>query len=229
MKLRFVGNQKVTGDVTSFVFQPEQPVSWQAGQYFHYLFPHPNEDDRGHERWFTNSAAPSESKVMISTRIAAQKGSSFKQALQNLKQGDEIEADGPKGSFVIEDPARNYIWVAGGIGITPFRSMLAEADTKSQQFKIDLLYANRDPANIPFKDELDQYSAKNPNLKIEYISEPNRIDASLIKQRIDSTENPLVYISGPEPMVKDFAEKLKELGMSEDILKLDDFPGYETY
>lgn len=229
MKLRYDGSQKVTNDVTSFIFEPEEPVKWQAGQYLHYLMPHPDEDERGHERWFTNSAAPNEGKVVISTRIAAERGSSFKRALLNLEPGEEIEADAPKGSFVIEDPGRNYIWVAGGIGITPFRSILAEASTQGQQLKVDLLYANRNADNIPFKEELERYAADNSDFKIEYFNDPNRLDTKAIKERIDSTQNPLVYISGPEPMVKDFAQKLKELGVTEEIVKLDDFPGYDAY
>jgi len=228
MKLRLIEKHNITSDVVSFVFEPEEPVSWQAGQYFHYLLPHDKEDERGHERWFTNSAAPSEKHIMITTRITSEKGSSFKQALLNLEPGSEVEADGPKGSFVVDDPVRNYIFVAGGIGVTPFRSILVEASDQNQQLKVDLLYGNR-AGEIPFKEELENLASKNPSLKIEYITDPQRIDAELIKERVDTTENPLVYISGPKPMVIDLAEKLKSLGVSEDIIKTDNFPGYENY
>lgn len=228
MKFVFTGSEKVTSDVTSFMFKSEQSVSWTPGQYFHYSFPHQNEDDRGHERWFTNSAAPFENKIMISTRIASDHGSSFKHALLNLKPGDSLEADGPKGSFVIEDPSRNYVFVAGGIGITPFRSILAEADHNNQKLNISLLYANR-KGEIPFKEELDKFAASNPNLKIDYVDEPRRLDGEIIKKAIDAIDNPLVYISGPKPMVNDLAEQLKALGVSEDVIVLDTFPGYENY
>lgn len=226
MKFRFVRSEAVTSDVTSYIFKPEQPVSWQSGQYFHYLLPHADEDDRGHERWFTNSAAPTEGHVMISTRLNAERSSTFKTALQTLKPGDEVEADGPEGDFTVEDSARNYIFVAGGIGITPFRSILTEAARQGQQLHVHLLYANRNQ-EIPFADELDQLAAANPHLTIEYIIDPERINAELIKQRFDATENPLVYLSGPEPMVKGLAKDLAELGLPEEQIKLDDFPGYE--
>jgi ferredoxin-NADP reductase len=226
MKFKFVRSEPVTSDVTSFIFEPEQPVSWQPGQYFHYLLPHTDEDDRGHERWFTNSAAPAEGNVMISTRLNSEHSSTFKTALQALQTGDEIEADGPEGDFTVEDPARNYIFVAGGIGITPFRSILTEAARNGQQLHVQLLYANRNQ-EIPFAEELDQLAATNPHLTIEYIVNPQRIDAGLIKDRAAAMDNPLIYLSGPEPMVKGLAKDLAELDVPEAQIKLDDFPGYE--
>ncbi|HEX5797681.1 MAG TPA: FAD-dependent oxidoreductase [Candidatus Saccharimonadales bacterium] len=227
MKLRFVRSERVVGDVVSFIFELEQPITWKPGQYMHYLFPHENEDDRGHERWFTNSAAPFEGHIMISTRISEQ-GSSFKRALRALQPRDEIEADGPEGDFTVEDPERNYIFIAGGIGITPFRSILYDAYNKGIKLKVKLLYATRNE-DIPFKDELDLFAANNPDMSIEYIVDPQVIDNELLKKRIDELENPVVYVSGPKPMVKSFAKDLKELGLGKENIKTDDFPGYEGY
>jgi len=226
MKFKLVNKQPVAGDVVSFVFEPEQTVSPKAGQYFHYVLPHDDADDRGEERWFTNSAAPSEGHVMISTRLVDEK-SSFKRALDALRPGEEVEADGPEGSFVVDDFSREYIFVAGGIGITPFRSILAEAKSNGSPLKATLLYGNRNE-NIPFKDELDAIAATNPSVVIKYLIEPERIDAVLVKQHVDEADDPLVYVSGPEPMVKSLGEELKGLGVAEGSIKLDDFPGYET-
>lgn len=228
MKLRLKSQKQEVEGIRSFIFEPEEPLSWQPGQYMHYLLPHQNEDDRGHERWFTNSAAPFENCVMISTRIDPERPSTFKQALQALQPGDAIEGDGPEGDFTLEDPTRNYIFVAGGIGITPFRSILSEAGHNGTKLKVNLLYANRDN-NIPFKEELDKLAAANPNLKIEYIVNPDKIDKKLLEQRIDATENPVVYVSGPKPMALAFADQLSELGLSKENIKIDDFPGYEIY
>jgi glycine betaine catabolism B len=227
MNMRFILSQPVKGNVRSFIFEPVQPTDWQPGQYFHYVLPHEHADDRGTERWFTNAAAPSEGHVMISTRIDAERSSSFKQALLTLRPGDEIETDGPEGDFTITDETRNYIFVAGGIGITPFRSILAEADAQKQKLNVTLLYANRDH-EIPFSEELDKFAHNNPNLRIEYIVQPDRINAEVLKQHIEAVENPLVYISGPEPMVKDFSQLLTDLGLPPEAVKLDDFPGYEA-
>ena len=225
MTLKFTGSQPVAGNVVSFSFESDDSLQWLPGQYMHYILPHADADDRGTERWFTNSAAPSEGKVMISTRIDAEHGSSFKRVLQSLKPGDTIEADGPEGDFTVDDEARNYLFVAGGIGITPFRSILTEAHAKGAQLHVTLLYANRDE-NVPFKDELEQYVADNVNLHIDYFITPKALDADQIKQYADNLEDPLVYLSGPEPMVKSFANDLETLGISKESLKLDDFPGY---
>jgi ferredoxin-NADP reductase len=191
----------------------------------HYVLPHPDADDRGTERWFTNSAAPSENHIMISTRIDTEHGSSFKRALQALKPGDEVEADGPEGDFTVEDESKNYVFVAGGIGITPFRSILTEAHAQNKQLHVHLIYANRDQ-NIPFDDELKQLAADNPNLTIEYFTAPQTVTSEIIKQRADSLENSMVYLSGPEPMVKSLGAELEQLGLDKARIKLDDFPGY---
>jgi ferredoxin-NADP reductase len=226
MILTFTGSHLVKGNVVSFDFQPREGFAWRPGQYIHYTLPHRDVDERGDERWFTNSAAPFEGKVTISTRIDNEHGSSFKRALAALKPGDEVEADEPEGDFTIEDDARNYIFVAGGIGITPFRSMLAEAHAKAQELKVTLLYANRND-EIPFRQELEQYAMDNPHLSIDYIIQPETLDTTHIMQAVDKVKNPLVYLSGPEPMVKQLAADLKSLGLDAASVKLDDFPGYE--
>jgi len=226
MKLKFTGYQPVKGHVVSFSFKPETPLSWQPGQYMHYVLPHPDSDDRGTERWFTNSAAPSEGKVMVSTRIDDAHGSSFKRALVALRPGDEVEADGPEGDFTVEDESQQYIFVAGGIGITPFRSILTEAHAQGKQLNVDLLYANRDE-DIPFKEQLESYAADNPNLIIEYFMGSNKLGAETIKQRAENAGSALIYLSGPEPMVKGLAVELEQLGVDKGTIKLDDFPGYE--
>jgi ferredoxin-NADP reductase len=227
MKLKLVSKTPVTADVVSFVFEPDTPLTWQPGQYLHYVLPHPDADDRGVERWFTNSAAPSEGHVQISTRLANENGSSFKRALNALNVGDEVEADGPEGDFTVEDFDRHYVFVAGGIGITPFRSILVEAQKQGSPIKATLLYGNRSN-DIPFKEELDLIASVNPELEISYVVDPERIDATLVKQYVDAAQDPLVYLSGPEPMVKGLGAELKELGVDEAVIKIDDFPGYEA-
>jgi ferredoxin-NADP reductase len=226
MKLRLDSIIDREGDVKEFRFKPEQPLSWAAGQYMHYVLPHDDADDRGEERWFTNSAAPSEQEVRITTRLNHDRSSSFKTALQSLTPGDEIESDGPEGDFTVQDPARNYLFIVGGIGITPVRSMLTEAAAQGRQLRATVLYANRNQ-DIPFRDELDNLQAANPDLTVRYLVDPERLDESTLSSAISAADDPLVYISGPEPMVKALGEQVKTLGVTEENLKIDDFPGYE--
>lgn len=225
MKLKLVATRQETKDVKSFIFQPEQPLSWQAGQYLYYSLPHQDEDDRKDKRWFTNSAAPSEGHVMITTRFTPDTGSSFKKALFSLPIGTEIEAEEPEGDFVVDDPNKDYIFIAGGIGITPYRSILTEAAAKGQSLRVHLLYAYRSD-DIPFRQELDSMAAKNPQLKIDYIVNPQKINDDVLKEALAQTPEAIVYVSGPEPMVEDLKDTLMKLGVEEDRIKTDYFPGY---
>jgi ferredoxin-NADP reductase len=190
----------------------------------HYVFPHPSEDDRGEERWFTISAPPYEKNITLTTRFTDEKGSSFKKALKNLKAGDTIEADGPKGKFVIEDFDKKYILVAGGIGITPYYSMLMQFNHEGRMPDIELLYANRDE-NLVFLDKLESLAAKHPNLSIKKFVGDRHVGADDLKSYADDQSN-IIYLSGPEPMVETFEEQLQDMGVPENRLKSDFFSGY---
>lgn len=227
MKLIFVGSKLIASDVKSFIFKSDKPISWTAGQFIYYTLVHPSPDDRGTRRWFTIAAPPSKGEIMITTRILSDKGSSFKHALNSLKPGDAIEANEPEGDFTLTDISRNYVFIAGGIGITPYYSILTEAAIKNQKLKVHLVYANRTD-DISFKSELDELSANNPDLKIDYVIEPNRIDDKLLNQLIKETDNPLIYISGPEPMVEALTDQIIGLGVPKDSVKSDYFPGYKA-
>jgi len=201
MKLILFEVVNLKDDVKTFVFSSNEIVNWIPGQFLHITLNHPDEDDRGHERWFTISSAPSEGKIAITTRIVSNKPSSFKLALNALNQGDEIEADHPDGDFIIQGPDANYIFVAGGIGITPFRSIIKQASLNKIMPNITLLYANR-TVEVAFQNELDDIQLAYSNLKIRYVFSPAKIDKALLSQTIESNDNPLIYVSGPEPMVE---------------------------
>lgn len=227
MILTFLDSEKREADVETFRFKSGQPVMWRAGQYLHYTLPHDNPDDRGIRRWFTIAAPPSGGEIRITTRIVeGQQRSTFKEALHNLKSGDTVEAEAPEGDFTVDDPNRDLIFIAGGIGITPYYAMLAEADANSQKLRVHLLYANR-TNKIVFRDEFKTFQAHNPDLRIDYIIQPDRLDDERLRQALKEATNPLIYISGPEPMVDAIAEQLATLGVSKDGIKLDHFPGYQ--
>ena len=224
MKLRLIQRRPETPDVETFIFEPDQLVQWQPGQYMHYVFPHDSEDDRGHERWFTIAAAPFENHLQITTRFTPDKGSSFKKALKALQVGQTIEADGPKGKFIITEPNKTHALVAGGIGITPYRSMLAQMDHDGQDLKIELLYANRDD-NFVFGAELERIEKAHHNFRIHKFVGERHIEAADLKPYVDDPQA-IIYLSGPEPMVEAFEEMLQNMGLPEERLKTDFFPGY---
>lgn len=143
MKAKLISIKPETEDITSFTFEPEKPLKWEAGQFLRYVLPHKDMDDRHDDRFFTISAAPFQGNPQITTRFVAQ-SSTFKRTLKKLPIGGEIQIDEPEGTFTVTDPTRSYIFVAGGLGITPFRSILAEADHYGQKLKVRLLYGNHD-------------------------------------------------------------------------------------
>src|SRR5215216_5157547 len=137
----------------SFQFEPERPFAFAAGQYLHYTLQDGESDDRGLSRYFTIASAPSERSVLLTTRLSTP-GSSFKRALSSLQPGAVVEADGPAGDFVYANPERPAVFIAGGIGITPFRSILVDLTSRPLASEITLLYANSTP-DIPFRRVFD--------------------------------------------------------------------------
>jgi ferredoxin-NADP reductase len=227
MELKLIGHKSLSDNVESFLFKPDQPLSWQPGQYMHYFFEHPGADDRGIERWFTISSPPYEKTLAITTRFAGDKGSTFKKALKTMPLGTAIKADGPGGKFVIGDASKKLVLVAGGIGITPYYSMLMQMDHDGQDIKADLLYANRD-ANFVFGPQLDALEQKHPGFHIHKFVGDRHIELSDLKPYADDPDT-IIYLSGPEPMIETFEETLKEkLNVPEERVKTDFFPGYEA-
>src|SRR5919204_3225778 len=155
MKLTLKEIRPEASDVTSFLFEPEGELTWEAGQYLRYTLPHPDADDRGVRRYFTVSSAPHERHVRLTTRRSAERGSTFKRALFALEPGATVEAEAPAGPFTIDEPNGRYLLVAGGIGITPFRAILADLARRDRPPPGKLLYANRND-EIVFRGELDR-------------------------------------------------------------------------
>src|SRR6185312_1129439 len=154
MKLTLSERRQETPDILTFRFAAPWLKDWKPGQYLHYTLEHPSPDDRGVERWFTIASAPFEEYVQLTTRFS-EKSSTFKKALRALNVGEAIEADGLEGEFTVENPRRRLVFIAGGIGVTPYRSILLALDRAKAPIDVDLLYANRDES-FPFRDELEE-------------------------------------------------------------------------
>ena len=223
MKMKLIVSIEQQPGVHTFVFEPSQPISWQPGQYMHYVLEHPNPDERGTERWFTIASPPYEKNIQITTRLASEEGSSFKKALMAMKIGDNIEADGPKGQFILKEGDYHHVLIAGGIGITPYHSMLAQLAHDSQPANAELLYANNDD-NFVFDDELASWAAKDPTLKIHKFIDKH-IQVEDLKSYL-SDEKSVYYLSGPRAMVERYESLLPDLGVAKDQIMTDYFPGY---
>ena len=225
MKLTLISKKQETPNVFTFIFKPETPLAWTAGQFLNYKLEDPQPDERSTRRFFSIASAPFEENIQITTKFVPGDGSTFKRDLQKLEVGDSIEANGPSGEFIIDDPQKEYIFIAGGIGVTPFRAILKDLEHNNLHPKITLLYANRDN-NFVFKDEFTELLEKDTNLSIHYFVDPQRIDETAIKQYVPNLLTSVFYVSGPEPMVEAFEKMLAQMGVLDENIKRDYFPGY---
>lgn len=225
MKLKLSRKKEEVPGVTSFILEPEEPFTWRAGQYLHYTLPHESADSRKIERYFTISSAPFEKNIRITTRLS-EEGSSFKKTLFDLPIGSEIDVGYPDGHFVVDDPDKEMVFIAGGIGVTPYRSILLDLDHRELPINVTLLYANRDE-NFVYKSDLEELAERHEQLKIHYFVSPQKIDEDAIRKLVPDLGKPIMYISGPEPMVQAFEKMLAQMGVPDDHIKRDYFPGYD--
>lgn len=225
-KLKLMKKEEISRNVYSFTFQNTENLKWKAGQYLQIILPHQDPDDRGTKRFFTISSAPYEKVVMITTRIEVENSSTFKKALININVGDFLECSEPKGKFIVEDLSKKIIFIAGGIGITPMRSILLELVYEKKHFVADLLYANRDE-NIIFKDELEEIEHFNKHFRIYNFIAPRIINEDELDSIYKEYTDVIFYLSGPINMIKAIENILYKKGVIKEYIKTDYFPGYD--
>lgn len=210
--------------VSTFRFEAGS-AKWRAGQYYVFFTPSALFDKRTPFRPFSISSAPDEGYIQITTRIV-ESPSKFKQGLLNLKKGDKVYAVGPYGIFSLKAKAKHHVMLAGGIGITAFRSILKQAALGGDVSKVTLLYSGKDQKFL-FGPELEELAAQYPGLQIHTISSPERINAEMVKKHIADPKDATFYISGPKPMVVGLSKELQsELRIPARNIKKDSFKGY---
>ena len=220
MKLLFREIKKEAQNAYSLIFDPNSELIWNAGEYVEIKLPHENVDDRGIERYFSISSAPSEGIVMITTRFFDEKASSFKKAFFELKTGESIEVKKPSNSdsfFNANDSKKEYIFLTAGIGITPVRSVIKEYHLKGRHLKGTLLYANKNDEYI-FGEELGRMSKDMPNFSLEKYH-GKRIGREVLEELLKEYTNSIFNISGTREFTTQMKEMLlKDLNM--DILNV---------
>ena len=194
-------------------------------------------DEKKDHREFSIASSPNDKgMLMIATRM---RGSAFKRSLAEMPLGNEVKAEGPHGSFTLhENPNLKAAFIAGGIGITPIRSMVKYAAEEKLPHAITLLYSNRTPEVAPFLDDLQKWAAENPNFRfvptitdMQSAKKPwngrtRRIDAAFLKETLGDGGNTIFYVVGPPGMVQGVTEALKEFGASRDDIRFEEFTGY---
>ncbi|HUA13441.1 MAG TPA: FAD-dependent oxidoreductase [Candidatus Sulfotelmatobacter sp.] len=232
MRLTFSHSQAEASNIKTFFFEPEQEIDYTAGQYIELTIKHPRPDERGIKHWFTLSSSPTDALVSITTKFS-EPSSTFKKALANLSRGDKVDFNGPFGDFVLPKLIQTpLVFVAGGIGITPFHSILSWLIANHEQRPIKLIYGVKNEDEIIFLDvfkRADQpVSIVVENPSDSWGGEMGKLNADLILGIGQPTEDSLVYVSGPEPMVEALEKELIKKGIKKSQLVLDFFPNYTS-
>lgn len=215
-------------------------IQYTAGQYAFFKLDDVYGDAKGPIRHFSIASSPTEHDyIMISTRI---RDTPYKQELASLEKETKILAWGPHGEFVLHnDHSKPAVFLSGGIGVTPFRSMIKFATDKQLPIKIIMFDSNRNQQNILYKEEFDSWARQNKNFKVIYTiteeetsdknltEEHGRVDKSMLERYLSKHEidNAVFYICGPPGMLKAMQELLqKDLQIPKDRLKVEAFTGY---
>lgn len=221
--LRLKEKEHLVDNVWAFRFTSDKAVTWTPGQFTRVEIPHDSPDEEGTKRWFTISSTPQDGFIQITTRIT---GSTFKQALAALEPGDEIQLiEQPDGDMVWQKSDKPLVLIAGGIGITPFYSMLKARNQSGEQLPAILIYSGR-TSDLPFKAELEEMAKLHPEFTVLYV-----IGELLTVQKLTALVPEInaseVYISGPEAMVEGLGKQLQDNGLAGEKLHKDFFPHYD--
>lgn len=234
MKVTLDHTHDEASNIRTFYFKPERPVHYTAGQYTELHVPHSHPDDRGDKRWFTLSSSPESEFLTITTKYAGNdKSSSFKRKLFSLKPGTVLEAAEPMGDFVLPKLIQTpLVFIAGGIGVTPFHSIFQWLADTVEERPIKFMYGVRNEDEIVFQETFEAVGIE-PTIVVSEPSdswggERGRITAEMVLDLEKPTDDTLVYVSGPEPMVQSLAKDLHAAGLAKNQIVSDEFPNYDA-
>jgi ferredoxin-NADP reductase len=237
LQIRLISFEKLEGtDITSFRFE-RNGIDFSAGQYGYFKLESVSGDPKGPVRHFTFASSPTEEELMISTRV---RDTPYKQRLASLEIGTEVQAWGPQGEFVLhQDHSKPAVFLSGGIGVTPFRSMIKYATDKQLPMQIVMFDSNRNVKNILYKGEFDEWASRNKNLKIVYAvtdenpagwtGEKGRINKEMITRQLnpEALRSAIFYVCGPPAMLKAMQQiLLSDLQIPKERIKIEEFTGY---
>lgn len=229
--------KQLSSSVYEFVFLSLQKFNFLPGQYMEWTLPLRKIDSRGNRRYFTIASSPTEENIHLGVKINSP-SSSFKKALVSTERGDKIYAGQLIGEFILpEDKNKKLVFLAGGIGITPFRSMIKFLLDNKIARPVILIYSNKKADEIVYRDIFDR-AQRDLGLKIVYAltdkevlpsdwqGEVGRVDADMIARQVPDYMERIFYLSGPHAMVTAFEETLNKMGIKKKNIKKDFFPGF---
>ena len=216
----------------TMAFRLQKPPGWtfKAGQYLDMTLLDPSEtDSEGNVRSFSIASAPHEDTLMVATRM---RDTAFKRVLRTMPIGTAVKIEGPSGDLTLQNNfTRAAVFLAGGIGITPFRSIVHWAAREKLPHRIVLFYSNRRPEDAPFLAELQSLERDNPKYKLipsmtemeksrrPWNGETGFINQEMLGRYLKDAVSAIYYIAGPPAMVKGLHEMLNKAGINDDDIR----------
>lgn len=221
----------------AFHFRKPDGFEFRAGQAIDLKLIDPSETDaEGNARAFSIANAPSERELVVATRM---RDSAFKRVLKDADTGLPVKIDGPFGSLVLhKNASKPAVFLAGGIGITPFRSICRDAAAQHLPHELYLFYSNRRPEDAAFLIDLQELARENPRFHLiatmtkmddsrtPWKGETGKLSIETLRQHLPDLNGPIFYIAGPPAMVSGMRRVFVNAGGNEDDLRTEDFAGY---
>jgi ferredoxin-NADP reductase len=234
------GRREVAERTLEFRFVKPSGMTFKAGQFMDLtLIDPPETDAEGNTRGFSINSAPDEPDLIFTTRL---RDTAFKRVLRSMPLGTGVKIEGPFGNFTLHNNEdRPAVLLAGGIGITPFRSIVRRAAHEKLRHRIVLFYVNRRPEDAPFLDEMTGFARENPNFTFvptmtrmgesgaSWTGEKGHLDEDMILRHVrrsDPQATAIYYVAGPPRMVAGLHGILNTVGIDDDDIRMEDFAGY---
>jgi ferredoxin-NADP reductase len=232
-----IKREEIAEGTMAFHFAKPADFQFRAGQSVDLTLLNPPETDaEGNTRVFSLASAPFDTELMIAMRM---RDTAFKRVLRKAALGIESKIEGPNGSFVLHRKAEKpAVFLAGGIGITPFLSIIRQATQDKAPHQLCLFYSNRRPEDAAFLDLLVEAAKQNPNFHLiatmtdmdtshrEWTGETGFINKNMLATHLPSLQGPIFYLAGPPAMVAAMRRMLTEAGVDEDDIRTEEFSGY---
>ncbi len=235
--LKLKNRFRIAAGTYDFVFSPDKMIKFRPGQYIEATLAHDHPDNRGIRRFFTLASSPTESDVRLGIKFY-ENPSSYKAALLNLRNGARVVAAQLGGDFFLpRNKKKKLVFLAGGIGITPFRSMIKNMLDRGEKRDIVMFYGNNLIDDIAYANLLGEAESES-GIKVIYSLADQKsipsdwqgirgyVTGEAIKREVPDYRERWFYISGPHAMVKVYEKTLRDLGVKRNRIKLDFFPGF---
>ena len=229
--------EEIADGTMAFHFEKPGGFAFKAGQFGDFTLINPVETDaEGNIRGFSLASAPYEGDLMLATRM---RDTAFKRVLKTMEIGTEVSLDAPYGSFTLHNnPTIPAVFLTGGIGVTPVRSIVLQAAHDNLPHKIFLFDSNRKPEDSAFLNELMEAQEKNPNYTFigtmtemqnssqKWNGETGYMTKAMLDKYVGDLRLPIYYLAGPASMVMTMRKTLNEAGVDDDNIRTEEFSGY---